>query len=102
MYMYIANINSFCNSQFLSIVVSYLMLSKHLHVHVHAHVYVSNFQFHCDLVICILSQASFGFITCCERNESIFFHFSQFGGDPTELQLGGKKREDGVLWVVTS
>ena len=35
-------------------------------------------------------MTSFGFITCCERNESIFFHFSQCTGneDPTELKPG--------------
>lgn len=31
---------------------------------------------------------SFGFITCCERNESIFFHFSQYSGSSTELVQG--------------
>lgn len=31
---------------------------------------------------------SFGFITCCERNESIFFHFSQYSGDAGELRPG--------------
>lgn len=35
-----------------------------------------------------IMQASFGFITCCERNESIFFHFSQYNGDPNDLQTG--------------
>eukprot|EP00731_Ephydatia_muelleri_P017162 Em0010g260a len=35
-------------------------------------------------------MTSFGFITCCERNESIFFHFSQCSGseDPTDLKPG--------------
>ncbi|XP_064387702.1 cold shock domain-containing protein E1-like [Halichondria panicea] len=31
---------------------------------------------------------SFGFITCCERNESIFFHFSQYNGSASELSSG--------------
>ena len=34
-------------------------------------------------------QHSFGFITCCERNESIFFHFSQYNGNTAELRPGG-------------
>ncbi len=34
------------------------------------------------------TQQSFGFITCCERNESIFFHFSQFSGPTSDLAQG--------------
>lgn len=33
-------------------------------------------------------QQSFGFITCCERNESIFFHFSQYSGKASDLGPG--------------
>lgn len=33
-------------------------------------------------------QQSFGFITCCERNESIFFHFSQYSGKASDLSHG--------------
>jgi cold shock CspA family protein len=33
-------------------------------------------------------QTSYGFISCCERNESIFFHYSQFTGDTENIQVG--------------
>ena len=42
----------------------------------------------------LLLQQSFGFITCCERNESIFFHFSQYSGDAGELRPGGECKTD--------
>lgn len=31
---------------------------------------------------------TFGFIICCERNESIFFHFSQYSGNSSDLRAG--------------
>lgn len=31
---------------------------------------------------------TFGFIICCERNESIFFHFSQYSGNSSDLRPG--------------
>jgi cold shock CspA family protein len=31
---------------------------------------------------------TFGFIICCERNESIFFHFSQYSGSSSDLRAG--------------
>lgn len=46
-------------------------------------------SFHITILLtCLFSQASFGFIECCERNVRIFFHYSQFNGDPNELQVG--------------
>lgn len=40
---------------------------------------------------------SYGFIQCCDRDDRIFFHYSQYGGDPDELSVG-----DEVEFEVTS
>ena len=42
--------------------------------------------------ICRILQPTFGFIICCERNESIFFHFSQYSGSSSDLRAGGEER----------
>ena len=39
--------------------------------------------------VCFSVQPTFGFIICCERNESIFFHFSQYSGNSSDLRAGG-------------
>lgn len=43
---------------------------------------------HRETGIVTKTMGSYGFISCCERNESIFFHFSQYNGDPNEIQPG--------------
>ena len=35
------------------------------------------------------TKTTFVFIMCCDRNESILFHFCQYSGSSTDLRAGG-------------
>ena len=65
----------------------YVVMYRYVYIYMWVFMSLCVVLLHMQLLF--LLQQSFGFITCCERNESIFFHFSQYSGDAGELRPGG-------------